>query len=310
MNHEANLARLSRRLTWEEIDPAYLGRLIGLARDEDLAAGGLKTAGVRAGDPTTEALGAIGRGSARLVAREALCVCGLPLLPYILQTYGGSAESRIDLLVDEGDRVEAGTALAILQCELSPLLSAERVLLNFLQHLSGIATNTATYVDALGDSPTRLLDTRKTTPGFRVLEKYAVGRGGGWNHRLGLYDRIMIKDNHLAAGNVAKGERLAGYVRRAAASRPDLPVEVEIDALDQLAPVLEARPDVILLDNFATADLRKAVERIDGACATEASGGIDKNSLRELGRLGLTFISSGALTHGSRWTDIALDWEV
>ncbi len=299
--------RLARRLGWGDLDEAFLTDLIARARDEDLAGAGLGHPPVVAGDPSSRGLRNTGEGVARIVARENLVACGLPLLPLILSAYG--SEARVTPRVSDGESVTAGTALAELRGQRSDLLTAERVMLNFLQHLSGIATHTATFVAALEGSSTRLLDTRKTTPGFRVLEKYAVACGGGWNHRIGLFDRVMIKDNHLAAGRTVNGEQLARFVIETARDNPGLPIEVEVDSLQQIPPVLSAKPDVILLDNFSLEDLRQAVTLIGGKCATEASGGVTRENLPELGRLGLTFISCGALTHQSRWRDIALDWD-
>ena len=303
--HTGGPDRLSHRLAWEDLDEGFLKNLIAQARDEDLAGAGLRRPPAAAGDPTTRSLAGREEGTARVVAREQLVVCGLPLLPLVLSAYG--ADAKATALLADGERVEAGTVLARLRGPRATLLTAERMMLNFLQHLSGIATHTAAYASALADSPTRLLDTRKTTPGFRVLEKYAVARGGSWNHRIGLFDRVMIKDNHLAAGGTAKGDRLARYVTQTAHDNPGLPIEVEVDSLDQIPPVLQAAPDVILLDNFSLEELRQAVTLIGDTCATEASGGVTLESLPVLGRLGLTFVSCGALTHQSRWRDIALD---
>ena len=183
------------------------------------------------------------------------------------------------------------------------------MLLNFLQRLSGIATLTAAYVAKLEGSPTRLLDPRKTTPGWRILEKYAVATGGGWNHRLGLFDRIMLKDNHLAAGDASGGVRLASLGHRARETRPDLPVECEVDTLAQIQPVLDAGADVILFDNFSAADLRTALSLTAGRAWTEISGGVTLNSLPEIAHLGADFVSTGAVTHQAVWVDIGLDWE-
>jgi nicotinate-nucleotide pyrophosphorylase (carboxylating) len=195
------------------------------------------------------------------------------------------------------------------------MLAAERIILNFLQRLGGVATQTRRYVDALGKSRTRLLDTRKTTPGYRMLEKYAVACGGGWNHRLGLFDRVMLKDNHLALLGLAETStslrsptRLAEAVAAARRNAPDLPVEVEVDMIQQIPPVLAAGADVILLDNFAPAQLKKALELIGGRAFTEASGGITLKTLPRLADLGLDFASTGALVHQSVWVDIGLDW--
>jgi nicotinate-nucleotide pyrophosphorylase (carboxylating) len=300
------LDSLCRRLAWADLDPAALARLARLARDEDLAGWGLRPPPRVRGDVTTRALVGRQAGRAELRARHDLVVCGLPLAPIVLGLYRG----RVDFqpAVADGARVPAGAVVASLEGPARTMLQAERVVLNFLQRLSGIATFTAAHVAALGSSPTRLLDTRKTTPGHRMLEKYAVASGGGWNHRLGLFDRVLVKDNHLAATGATRGERLAAAVALARARAPGLVVEVEVDRLNQLPPVLEAGADIVLLDNFRPRDLRAAVRLVDGRARTEASGGITLRDLPRLGSLGLDFVSTGALVHRSTWADIGLDW--
>lgn len=303
---------LLKRLSWDDLDLGYLRQLVTMARDEDLGGLGLRKRPRVSGDRSTGSLTGNARaGSARLVAREDLSVCGLPLLSLILSAYEGRAS--VQLHTRDGTRVAAGTALATLSGDPRTLLSAERVLLNFLQRLSGIATTTRRHADALGDGRTRLLDTRKTTPGWRMLEKYAVGCGGGWNHRLGLFDRVMLKDNHLAllgfgGRRDAAASALAAAVAAARKSAPDLPVEVEVDSPGQIPAVLAAGADVILLDNFTPARLRRAVALINGRAFTEASGGITLKTLPRLAGLGLDFVSTGALVHHSVWVDIGLDW--
>ena len=188
---------LIKRLSWDDLDLSYLRRLVEIARDEDLSGLGLLARPSQTGDRSTAAIAAVPRqSSADLVAREPMVVCGLPLLALVLTAYGGNA--TVQLHARDGRKLEAGAVLATLTGDPRVLLAAERIMLNFLQRLSGVATQTRRYADALGKSRTRLLDTRKTTPGYRVLEKYAVACGGGWNHRLGLFDRVMLKDNHLA----------------------------------------------------------------------------------------------------------------
>jgi len=300
------LAHLHHRVRWADLDPVHLRRLVAAARDEDLGGAGLRRRPARRGDVTTAGQRFTGRGTAALVARHELVVCGLGLVAPVLAAYGRGATVRP--LVRDGDVVPAGTVLATLSGPSRLLLPAERVLLNFLQRLSGVATTTRRHVLALGDSGTRLLDTRKTTPGWRMLEKYAVACGGACNHRLGLFDRVMLKDNHLAAAGATAGERLAAAVHRARAAAPELPIEVEVDALAQIPPVLSAGADIILLDNFTVPQLRRAVALIGGRAFTEASGGVTLASLPQLARLGLDFISTGALVHHSSWVDIGLDW--
>ena len=334
---------LIKQLTWQELDPIYLRKLVEIARDEDLNGLGLLSHPRITGDRSTDCIAGTPRiASADLVARESLVVCGLPLLGLILSVYGRGA--TVQLRIADGARVEAGGVLATLAGDPRVLLAAERIVLNFLQRLSGIATQTRIYVDALGKSRTRLLDTRKTTPGYRMLEKYAVACGGGWNHRLGLFDRVMLKDNHLAllgstdglADAVARAKRpilldphsaieeTSAEVQRIARLykfdkntadtdayhkyAPVLPVEVEVDRMDQIAPVLSAGVDVILLDNFSPTELQEAVTLIGGRAFTEASGGITLKTLPKLAGIGLDFVSTGALVHQSIWVDIGLDW--
>ncbi len=300
---------LLHRLTWDDLDVAYLRRLVEMARDEDLGGLGLLRRPTTAGDFSTGSIAAAPRTStAHLVARQDMTICGLPLISLILATYGDQAAARatVQLRTRDGARLGRGDVIATLTGDPRTLLSAERIVLNFLQRLSGIATLTSRYAQALGEGRTRLLDTRKTTPGYRMLEKVAVACGGGWNHRLGLFDRVMLKDNHLAL--LGSTDDLAGAVARARQHAPDLPVEVEVDRLDQIPPVLAAGADVILLDNFTPAQLSEAVALIKGRALTEASGGITLETLPNLAGLGLDFVSTGALVHQSTWVDIGLDW--
>ncbi len=295
---------LTTQLTWAELDPAYLRRLVEIARDEDLAGLGLRVRPRVKGDRSTGSIAAAPRAAtASLVARVELVACGLPLLPIILAAYGSGV--AVQLRARDGALIRPGGTLATLAGDPRALLAAERIILNFLQRLSGVATETRRYVAALGKSRTRLLDTRKTTPGYRMLEKYAVACGGGWNHRLGLFDRVMLKDNHLAL--LGCNESLAAAVARA--KKTALPVEVEVDRLDQIPPVLDAGADVILLDNFTPAMLKRAVVLIAGRAFTEASGGITLKTLPRLASLGLDFVSTGALVHHAAWADIGLDWK-
>ncbi len=298
---------LCQRIGWTDLADAALNELVRRARAEDLLGAGLARGTGRMGDITTRAVVAPdAQGRAELRARRPLVVCGLALVPLVLKSYGG--QSRFTPAAHDGARVRRGARLGELEGPAHELLAAERVLLNFLQHLSGIATHTATHVKALGRSRTRLLDTRKTTPGFRLLEKYAVACGGAWNHRLGLFDRVLIKDNHLAATGATRGARLAAAVRQARQRAPGLVIEVEVDRLNQLAPVLDAGADIVLLDNFTVPHLRRAVSQCRGRARTEASGGVTLASLPRLAGLGLDFVSCGALVHQSTWVDIGMDW--
>ena len=297
---------LLTQLSWDEIDADYLRQLVGLAKIEDLAGAGLKTRPERLGDVTTALMPEGTVGQAQLTAREPMVVCGLGMVQHVLDTYGEGCLFTPN--ATDGADVEPGEILGTISGLASALLQGERILLNFLQHLSGIATETREYVDALDSSKTALLDTRKTLPGYRILQKYAFACGGGYNHRMGLFDRVMLKDNHLAVAGATGGDRLTETVELARATCGNLPVEVEVDRLDQIPPVLEAGADIILLDNFSPEELKEAVTLIDGKARTEASGGITQNTLHRLGDLGLDFISTGAPVHQSRWKDIGLDW--
>ena len=298
--------RLIRRLRWDELDRSWLLRFAEFARDEDLSGLGLAERPLRTGDPSAALLVGAARARARVVARRPMVLAGLGLLDVVFAAYGGRCHAKP--LAYDGQFVPAGTAVAEVEGPASELLSAERILLNFLQRLCGVATHTREHVLALGSSPAKLLDTRKTTPGFRMLEKYAVGQGGGYNHRLGLFDRIMVKDNHLAASGATAGERITKMVLRARESRPDLLVEVEVDRLDQIRPVLQAGADIILLDNFPLADLREAIPQLRGLAWSEVSGGVSLESLPLIGALAPDFVSSGGLTHAAPWCDLGLDW--
>jgi len=299
--------RVTRRLLWTDLDPEAVRLLIDLARREDLEGRGLAAAPPFTGDVTSQAIqSGASSGSARLMAREDLVVCGLPLVQMVLDAYG--SEARFTPACPDGTHCLKRVLLGELSGPARQLLEAERVLLNFLQKLSGVASLTRTYVEAMGDTTTRLLDTRKTTPGYRVLEKYAVACGGGFNHRIGLFDRVMLKDNHLAADQACAGEALAGLVRLAREKWPSLVIELEVDRLDQIPPALGAGVDVLLLDNFTPQDLVAAVGLVGGKAATEASGGITLETLPRLASIGLDFISTGATIHQSTWKDIGLDW--
>ena len=214
---------------------------------------------------------------------------------------------KVELLVADGARVARGDEAARLEGPTRGLLTAERTALNFLQRLSGIATATAAFVARLDGLPTRLIDTRKTTPGLRILEKYAVRAGGGHNHRFNLADAVLLKDNHLVALQ-SRGLDLAEAVRAVRRAVPHtMRVEVEVTALEQIDPALAGGADVILLDNMSTAEMREAVQRIGRRALTECSGSVTLETVRERAETGVDLISSGALTHSSRAVDFSLE---
>ena len=211
---------------------------------------------------------------------------------------------------DDGDVCEYGEIIAEISGPARGILVAERTALNFLQRLCGVATTASKYAEALSGTRTEILDTRKTTPGFRNLEKYAVAIGGATNHRVGLYDRVMIKDNHreLAAMEGAGG--ITRSARRAREKYPDLEIEVEADNLDEVREAAEAGVEYIMLDNMSDDMMAEAVKLVAGRAKLEASGGITLERLPRIGKLGVDFVSSGALTHSVRAADISLDIEV
>lgn len=310
MKDSTYLSHLVRRIKWSDIDEKYVAELVKTARAEDIEGAGLAVLPKVAADITTRSLTPSIKTTAALCARRDMVVCGMELVRIVLKVYEEASddfECKFTPLAKDGDKVSKGAKLGVIEGSARVILQAERIMLNFLQRLSGVATETAKYVEALGDSPTKLLDTRKTTPGLRVLEKYAFACGGGYNHRIGLFDRVMLKDNHLAAAGASKGERLAAAVRTAREKNAGFAIEVEVDALEQIPPVLEAGADVIMLDNFTPADIITAVNMIGDKSWTEISGGVTLDSIGELGKLGADFISTAAPVHSSKWIDIGLD---
>jgi nicotinate-nucleotide pyrophosphorylase (carboxylating) len=270
-------------------------------------------------DWTTLALAPQGaQGSARIVARESGVVAGLRAVEIAVD------EMQIDVQWSptraDGQSVAPGDSVGKLSGSTRDLLTAERTLLNLLGRLSGVATNTRRHVDAIGGAKARLYDTRKTTPGWRRMEKYAVRCGGGFNHRTGLYDAVLIKDNHLAQGKTANTpaaalEQARQFVRNLLADDEKFRLmifEVEVDTLAQLDQVLPAGPDLVLLDNMPPDQLREAVARRDAAnpaVELEASGGVNLRTIRAIAESGVDRISVGALTHSAINFDFGLDWE-
>ena len=262
---------------------------------------------IGSGDVTTLATvpeGATAR--AALVARENMVVCGGAFAATAFREI--SPATQIEALILEGARVEPRTELMTVNGPARALLTAERVALNFMQRLSGVATLAARYVEAVAGTSAIILDTRKTTPGWRELEKYAVACGGARNHRFGLWDLVLIKDNHLAALRAASPNAIAAAVQRAREKFPALQIEVEADTLEQVGQALEARADIILLDNMTLENLRAAVHLVGGRAKTEASGGVNLQTVRAIAETGVDFISVGAMTHSARAVDIGLDF--
>ncbi len=242
---------------------------------------------------------------ADVVTRET-CVCaGLPLAQAVFHEL--DSELLFEYVTHDGEVCSDGQILAVVRGNARAILTGERTALNFLQRLSGIATLTRKYCEAVAGTKTKILDTRKTTPGLRALEKYAVKVGGGENHRFGLYDRIMIKDNHRELASFAGPDSIAHAVKSCRESYPKLEVEVEADTLDQVEAALTAGADYILLDNMTDDEVAEAIQLVHGRALLEASGGITLERIPQLSLLGVDFISVGALTHSAPAVDISLD---
>ncbi|RRR69848.1 MAG: carboxylating nicotinate-nucleotide diphosphorylase [Candidatus Viridilinea halotolerans] len=272
--------------------------VVATALAEDIGTGDLSTLGV---------IPASAQAQAQFVFREAGVVCGLPLVQAVFAAVDGALV--VQPLVAEGTPAAAGQAVATVAGPAQGLLMGERVALNLFQRLSGIATLAAQYVAAVADTGVHILDTRKTTPGLRALEKYAVRVGGASNHRFGLYDGVMLKDNHLAI-LAAQGIGLSNAIQRArAAVGPMVRIEVEVENVAAAAEAAAAGADVILLDNMHPDQLRAAVAAIAGRARSEASGGITLATIRAVAASGVDYISVGALTHSARALDIGLDTE-
>jgi nicotinate-nucleotide pyrophosphorylase (carboxylating) len=286
--------------TFTAAESAACRQLVDLALAEDLGS---------AGDVTSQAVIPPDlAGQAAFTVRADGIVAGLPAAALV----AAAVDARVDFqaLTADGARVTRGTQVARVAGRMRSILAMERTALNFLQRLSGVATQTEKYVEAVKGLSARILDTRKTTPGWRLLEKYAVRCGGGHNHRLGLHDGILIKDNHLAA--TASRATIAAAAKAARAYwHGQLPVEVEVDTLDQLRQVLPVRPDIVLLDNMVPAQMREAVvlrNQVAPGVQLEASGGVTLATVRAIAETGVDRISVGALTHSAAALDIGLDY--
>ena len=277
------------------LDPVLYAPIIERALEEDLGlAGDVTTAAVV---PATLAV------EARLTTRQAGRIAGLGVALAVFHRLDPAI--AVEIAHDDGADVQAGAVLATLHGAARPILTAERSALNILTRLSGIATATRQAVEAVAAHPTRVACTRKTTPGLRALEKYAVRVGGGVSHRFGLFDGVLIKDNHIAAAGglepaIAAARRALGHMMK---------IEVEVDSLDQLRVAIDAGVDAVLLDNMTPDELRRAVELVAGRAVIEASGGLRPDNLREVAATGVDIVSLGWLTHSAAGLDIGLDVE-
>jgi len=276
--------------------PRYLvEQAVATALEEDL--GGV-------GDITTNTIiPPDAQGDASIIVRKPGVIAGLDLAAASFRSL--DPDVRFTRIVEDGGKVEAGATIARIAGKTRALLTGERTALNFFGRLSGIATLTAAYVAAVEGTHAKIVETRKTTPGLRALEKYAVRCGGGTNHRFGLYDAVLVKDNHIAAaGGLAEA---LNAVRTAVGHL--VKIEVEVDTLDQLEKVLRFPIDAVLLDNMDAGTLKRAIALVKGRVITEASGGVTLESVREIAKTGVDLISVGALTHSARSLDSSLEWK-
>ena len=280
-----------------ELDMKRVATLIDLALEEDLDG---------RGDATSKAVVPAGARAQGVLHAKCECVAaGLPVAEAVFRRL--DPECVFTAKVREGDRCTYGTVLAEIVGDAAALLTAERTALNFLQRLCGIATMADRYAASVAGSRMKVLDTRKTTPGWRNLEKYAVAVGGADNHRIGLYDRIMIKDNHREMAGMEGAGGILRSVARARKMYPELEIEVEVDTLEELTEALESGCEYILLDNMSTAMMAEAVRLTGGRAKLEASGNITIERLPEIAAVGVDFASSGALTHSVKASDISLE---
>lgn len=269
-----------------------IDKIIDIALEEDLGPGDITTSAII--DPSM-------KGKARLLAKEEIILAGIEVFRKVFSRL--DPEIVVECNYHDGDMVRNGDDICIVKGSMRGILSGERTALNFLQHLSGIATLTRRYVEKTDSSRVRVIDTRKTTPGLRILEKYAVRMGGGFNHRFGLFDGILIKDNHIAAaGSLSKAlAKIKGRVPHT------LRIEVEVEDIKGVEEAIGAGADAILLDNMSLKEIREAVSIAGGRVLLEASGGINLESIEEISKTGINLISVGAITHSARSVDISLE---
>jgi len=276
------------------LDPAIIREAAARALGEDRGPADITTlACIKSGT----------QAAARIFAKEACVLAGMPVAEQVFREQ--DATLALTARAGDGTPLQPGDTALEIRGAASSILTAERCALNFLQHLSGVATQTWRFVEAVAGTKAKILDTRKTAPGLRALQKYAVRCGGGVNHRFGLYDRFLIKDNHLAL--MGTGNRLAEAIRAARALDPDAVLEVEVDHLEQIPEIIALGVDVLLLDNMSLDEMGACVALIAGRVATEASGNMTLERVPDVARTGVDFISVGALTHSVRAVDFSLE---
>ena len=302
------LNKFKNRISWDSLDKTLISKHLQICIEEDLGKD-LGRQRLSDLDITTKNCHLEGEGTAELVTREPMIICGLQLVPLIIKEFTDGAVI-FHTSFQDGQLIEPNQRIGKLVGSENEILIIERCALNFLQRLSGIATKANKFVSKIEDYGVGLLDTRKTTPGLRLLEKYASACGGCYNHRIGLFDRILIKDNHLAAAKVTEGYELEKFLSEVVnMNQGNVLIEVEVDKIAQISPAIESGVDAILLDNFTPAEIDQSVKIVKNKVVIEASGGITEQSISEFAKARPHFISTGAPIHSSRWVDIGLDWK-
>jgi len=296
---------LSQKIKWDQIDHDIIKLLLKNSVEEDV--GKKHIYNPVDGDITTVACSLQGASKAKLTAREELVCCGIEMVNHIFSAF------KIQTLQFEsnccdGDQVQKNEVIASIQGCTDEILLVERTLLNFLQKLSGISTYTSKLVQKLEPFGVNLLDTRKTTPGYRLLEKYATACGGAYNHRMGLFDRILIKDNHLAAKSINNTQDFINFICTIRKKNPNIFLQVEVDTLEFALSMTSNEVDAILLDNFSPDEIKEVIKKLDPDIITEVSGCVSASNIESYAECKPDFISTGSPTHSSTWCDIGLDW--
>lgn len=302
------LESFRQRISWDDLDKNLIEKQLKICVEEDLGQNSKDRAKWQS-DITTRYCEITNNGSAYLTAREPMILCGTLIIPFIIKAFGTQLVTYTTKYND-GDAIQKDEIIGILTGPINEILAIERSVLNYLQRLSGISTAVLQFKKKIEKHGVGLLDTRKTTPGLRLLEKYASACGGSFNHRIGLFDRILIKDNHLAAAQATHGSELENFLRSVVRkNNSNYVIEVEIDEIEQLEPAISSGVDAVLLDNFSPTLIKQAMMKNKNRVVIEASGGITDSSILDYAKAQPHFISTGSPIHSSRWVDIGLDWE-
>ena len=302
------LESFRQRISWDALDKNLIEKQLKICVEEDLGLNS-KDGAKWQSDITTRCCEITNNGSAYLTAREPMILCGTLIIPFIIKAFG-TQQVTYTLKYNDGDDLQRDDIIGILTGPINEILAIERSVLNYLQRLSGISTSVLKFKKKIDKHGVGLLDTRKTTPGLRLLEKYASACGGSFNHRIGLFDRILIKDNHLAAAQATHGTELENFLRSVVRkNNSNCIIEVEIDEIEQLEAAINSGVDAVLIDNFSPTLIKQAMMKNKNRVVIEASGGITESSILAYAKAQPHFISTGAPIHSSRWVDIGLDWK-